>query len=34
VWDYHCLNQDVPLDGGFLAEIRRYESEVLCKRER
>ena len=34
VWDYHCLKHDVPLDGEFLEEVRRYENEVLCKRER
>ena len=32
VWDYHCLTRDVPVGGAWLAEIRRYEEDVLMKR--
>jgi len=32
VWDYHCLKHNVPLDDMFLAEIKRYETEVLSIR--
>ncbi len=32
VWDYHCLTRDVPVGGAWLAEIRRYEEDVLIKR--
>lgn len=34
IWDYYCYKHNVPLDDAFLNEIRRYEDEVLCKRER
>jgi L-rhamnose isomerase len=29
VWDYHCLQQDVPAGSAWLAEVKRYEKEVL-----
>jgi L-rhamnose isomerase len=33
VWDYYCLQQDVPVGLGYLAEIRTYENQVLARRE-
>ena len=33
VWDFHCLQQDVPLGLGFLDEIRTYEKQVLALRD-
>jgi L-rhamnose isomerase len=32
VWDYYCLTKDVPVGTDWLAEVQRYESEVLSKR--
>ena len=32
VWDYHCLASDVPAGADWLAEVKRYEREVLSKR--
>ena len=32
VWDYVCLQQDVPVGISFMDEIRTYEEEVLSKR--
>lgn len=32
VWDYYCLQQDVPLGMAFLDEIRAYEKQVLSQR--
>jgi len=32
VWDYYCLKQDVPPGHSYIAEIQRYEKEVLTKR--
>ena len=32
VWDYHCLQQDVPLGMAFLEKIQWYEKDVLLKR--
>lgn len=32
VWDYHCLQQGVPIGYGFLHEIRTYEERELSKR--
>jgi L-rhamnose isomerase len=29
VWDYHCLTQGVPLGDDWLAEVKRYEKDVL-----
>ena len=31
-WDYFCLQHDMPLDSGFMAEIKAYESQVLSRR--
>jgi L-rhamnose isomerase len=32
VWDYHCLQKDVPIGMDYLDEIRAYEREVLTLR--
>lgn len=32
VWDYFCFKNDVPVQANWLAEVRRYEKEVLAKR--
>ncbi|MCL4179732.1 MAG: L-rhamnose isomerase [Verrucomicrobia bacterium] len=33
VWDYHCLRQDVPVGEAWLADVKRYEREVLSRRQ-
>jgi len=32
VWDYFCLQEDVPVGADYIAEINQYEAEVLSKR--
>jgi L-rhamnose isomerase len=32
VWDYYCLQQNVPVSLAFLAEVRAYEKQVLVRR--
>jgi L-rhamnose isomerase len=32
VWDYHCQQADVPCGETWLAEVKRYEKEVLSLR--
>ncbi len=32
VWDYYCLQQNVPIGMDFLDEIRSYEKQVLAQR--
>lgn len=32
VWDYYCLQNNVPADEAFITEIQQYENEVLLKR--
>ncbi len=32
VWDYYCLQQDVPVGPAYMDEILHYEREVLAKR--
>ena len=32
VWDHHCERQGVPVGEGWLAEVKRYEREILLKR--
>jgi L-rhamnose isomerase len=32
VWDYYCLKQDVPVGNAWLAEVKRYEREILSNR--
>jgi L-rhamnose isomerase len=33
VWDYHCLEQGVPVGEDWLAEVKRYERDVLSARQ-
>jgi len=33
VWDYYCLKQGVPVGTAWLGEVKRYEKDVLSKRE-
>jgi L-rhamnose isomerase len=32
VWDYHCLSQGAPVGEAWLAEVKRYEQQVLEQR--
>lgn len=32
VWDYYCMQQDVPVGIHWLEQVKRYESEVLSSR--
>jgi len=32
VWDYYCLQQNTPVGGAWLDEVRSYEKEVLSRR--
>ncbi len=32
VWDYYCLQQDVPAGGSWMTEVKNYETNVLSKR--
>ena len=32
VWDHYCLTREVPTGEAWLAEVKRYEVEVLSKR--
>jgi L-rhamnose isomerase len=32
VWDFYCASQNVPVGETWLAEVKRYEKEVLLKR--
>ncbi len=32
VWDYYCLERDVPVAQDYIREIQQYEKEVLSKR--
>lgn len=32
VWDYYCLTKNVPVGEDFIAEVQKYEKEVLSKR--
>ena len=32
VWDYHCLSSGVPPGEEWVAEVRRYERDVLSAR--
>lgn len=32
IWDYYCWQNDVPVAGNWLGEIRNYENETLSKR--
>ncbi len=33
VWDYYCLQSDVPVGSSWLDEVRSYEADVLSKRD-
>ena len=32
VWDYYCLQEEVPAGADYIAEIQQYEKDVLLKR--
>jgi L-rhamnose isomerase len=32
LWDFHCANSDVPVGDAWLAEVKRYERDVLLQR--
>ena len=32
IWDYYCLNQNVPVGGAWLNEMKNYEADILAKR--
>jgi L-rhamnose isomerase len=32
VWDHYCASKEVPVGERWLAEVMRYEKEVLSKR--
>lgn len=32
VWDYYCLSKGVPVGNAWIAEVKRYEAEVLSRR--
>jgi len=32
VWDYHCLQTNVPAGGDWISDIRRYEKDILSRR--
>ena len=32
VWDYYCRSQNVPTGSSWLAEVKKYEGDVLAKR--
>ena len=32
IWDYHCLQQNVPVGTAFLEEVRSYEKQTLAQR--
>ncbi len=33
VWDYYCLKQNVPVGPAWIGEVKKYETEVLSKRQ-
>ena len=33
VWDYYCQKMGVPVGEAWLAEVKRYEKDVLSKRQ-
>jgi L-rhamnose isomerase len=33
VWDYYCLQQEVPVGLAFMEEVKAYEKQVLTGRE-
>jgi L-rhamnose isomerase len=32
IWDYYCLQQDVPVGTEWLTKVKTYEQEVLLER--
>ena len=32
VWDYYCINQDVPVGLNWFNEAKQYETDILSKR--
>ena len=32
VWDYYCLQHDVPVSQDFIAVIQQYEKDILSNR--
>jgi L-rhamnose isomerase len=32
IWDYYCATKGVPAGEAWLAEVKRYEKEILLKR--
>ena len=32
VWDYFCMQEGVPVGMDYIADIQKYEKEVLSKR--
>ncbi len=33
VWDYYCYKNNVPLDTEWMSEVKKYEAEILSKRQ-
>jgi L-rhamnose isomerase len=33
VWDYYCMQEDVPVGEAYITEVQTYEKEVLSKRK-
>ena len=33
VWDYYCLKRDVPVREDWIGEVKKYETEILSKRQ-
>ena len=33
VWDYYCLQNDVPIGAQWMDDVRQYEREVMSKRK-
>jgi L-rhamnose isomerase len=33
VWDFHCLSEEVPVGEDWLCEVKKYERDVLAKRQ-
>jgi L-rhamnose isomerase len=33
VWDYYCAQNDVPVGLDWLAEVEKYEKNILSKRD-
>jgi L-rhamnose isomerase len=33
VWDHYCKTKNVPVGDAWLAEVKRYEKDVLSQRQ-